>query len=788
MENNTNLEKTIICSIFDSKVRLNVISYLEKYMFKDELYSSLFQYFKSLETEKVDDYNTLKLKISTYFNIENSDNEYRLRTIYEEFNDYITSDLKETLNQIENFIVNKKLYNYINKNLAENKGKLVISDSIKSQIMESVDFKISVEKTTYDFTNEEDLQLMGMNDTEEISVIKSKFPIINECSNNDGYCKGDLVCFAARPGTGKAQPLSAKIKTPTGWTTMGQIKVGDIIDNAVGGVTTVIGVYPQGVKDIYRITFEDGRSTECCKEHLWDVVYRNSTKTRETGDIIKLLESKTYKDRLYINLYKSNLQEKSISLPLSPYLLGSLLGDGGLVNPGIRMSSIDSHILDKLNLLLKEYNCELNKISGDNVDYGISQIKNILKSNLNPVKKILSDLDLTGKYSYEKVIPEIYINSSYSQRVELLQGLFDTDGFVDKNSNVQFCTTSEVLSRQVQYLVRSIGGLCKIKTKIPYFTHNGVKKQGRLAYILNIRHATPSLFFSLPRKLERCNDSHQYSKYLKLRIKSVELVKKEEAQCIMVDSDEHLYVTDDFIVTHNTIILIDEASSFIKQGFKVLYVTLGDMKAKSMLVRFLSNLTGEKSYDVRKNWFSYFIKCKEYLSNLRSIVLEAGEYDVRTVIAKANKIYNSGFEFDVVIFDYDQNFKVSDGFSTDMYNAFGAIYQKLKAFASTKYLVMTASQIKIGEYEEEIVGMNALADSSKKANQLDYMIGIGRNNKNPSVGSLHLGKVRDGRSNVTVPIKFNNEYSSIDQISKEEYDYAKKEVLSDEMNELFGGK
>lgn len=440
MENIGNLEKTIICSLFDSKVRLNSISYLEKYMFKDELYSSLFLYFKGLESEKVDDYNTLKLKISTHYNIENEDNEYRLKSIYNEFNDYITSDLKETLNQIENFIVNKKLYNSINKNLSENKGKLVISDSIKSQIMESVDFKISVEKTTYDFTNEEDLHLIGMNDSEEVSVIKSKFPIINECSNNDGYCKGDLVCFAARSGIGK------------------------------------------------------------------------------------------------------------------------------------------------------------------------------------------------------------------------------------------------------------------------------------------------------------------------------------------------------------TTILVDEASNFIKQGFKVLYVNLGDMKAKSMMIRFLSNLTGEKSYEVKKNWFSYYMKCKDQLANLRSIVLEAGEYDIRTVIAKANKVYNSGFEFDVVIFDYDQNFKVSDGFSMDMYNAFGSIYQKLKAFAGTKYLVMTASQIKIGEYEEEIVGMNALADSSKKANQLDYLIGIGRNNKNPTIGSLHLGKVRDGRSSVTAPIKFNNEYSSIDQISKEQYEYAKKEVLSDEINTLFGEK
>ena len=375
------------------------------------------------------------------------------------------------------------------------------------------------------------------------------------------------AALAGLKGSGKAQPLDAKVLTPNGFVTMGSLKVGDTITDHLGRDSKILGVFPQGIKDIYKITFQDGRSTECCEDHLWNITKaqwrvkkvngkqvkqtsKNVFRTVDTKEIIRSLDLTTSgknKAGIHIPVFTPNVNTQNIEVPVRPYLLGALIGDGGLTNTTISFTTADVFIANKMSTLVKEYDCVLNKLSNK---YAYSIVSNTQKNNL---KKLLSDLNIDGKYSHEKEIPVEYLNLSYNQTIELLQGLFDTDGTIDSQSSVSFCTTSEVLAKQVQYLVRSIGGICKIGTKIPTFTHKDEKCVGRLAYILSVRHATPSIFFSLPRHLERCNDNHQYSANFKLRIKSVEYVGTKEAQCISIDSPEKLYVTDDYIVTHNTL-------------------------------------------------------------------------------------------------------------------------------------------------------------------------------------------------------------------------------------------
>lgn len=376
---------------------------------------------------------------------------------------------------------------------------------------------------------------------------------------------------------GQAQPLYSKIKTPDGWTTMGEIKIGDKVNDAMGGVTTVTDIFPQGVKDIYRVTFEDGRYTDCCKDHLWKVFYYRWMYTTvkgknvkftdnpiykviKTEEVLRLLDSKHYKNNLYVPLTAGELTDVDIDLPLDPYLIGALIGDGGLTGDGVKFTSADSFIVEKMKSLAKNYKCDLFS-ENDSFGYRLSVIKEFrnydsTKGLTNPIKIGLVELDLMGKYSYEKHIPEKYLNASYNQRVALLNGLMDTDGTVDNKSTISYFTTSEQLAKDVQYLVRSLGGLCKIKiknrTEKKYFTKGKEVIPRRPIFRLNIRHKTPSIFFSLPRKLERCNDNGQFCETLKLKIKSIELIGQESAQCIMVNSPEHLYVTDDFVVTHNS--------------------------------------------------------------------------------------------------------------------------------------------------------------------------------------------------------------------------------------------
>lgn len=368
--------------------------------------------------------------------------------------------------------------------------------------------------------------------------------------------------------TGKAQPLSSKIKTPDGWTYMRDIRVGDMVTAPDGTATKVTGVFPQGKKVIYRVTFEDGRSAECCDEHLWKVYNRYWSPEDTRWRIVPLSEiRKRLKERpnteagLFIPLVKEN-DKADIELPLDPYLVGALLGDGGLMNGTVNFTSADQFIIDEITHLLPE-NVEI--VYASKYDYRICD-RSTIPGQRSKFLSTLRDMGMLGKYSYEKRIPTKYLEASATQRLALLQGLMDTDGTVDKSGSSSFCTTSQELANEVQYLVRSLGGICKMRTKVPTYTHNGEKRTGRLAYILRIRIDNPKSLFRLPRKKARISDNYKSAGKLFLGIKSVTRVRETNAQCIQVSHPDHLYITDDFTVTHNTVSAISISSHVVYFG------------------------------------------------------------------------------------------------------------------------------------------------------------------------------------------------------------------------------
>ena len=357
--------------------------------------------------------------------------------------------------------------------------------------------------------------------------------------------QGMLMDVAA--GGGKAQPLDAKIKVPGGWATMGDIHVGSQIVAPDGSVVSVVGVFPQGVKDIYEVEFWDGRKTRACGEHLWesfDGTVRDPHRwaTRDTLEMKRLLEKN--RQRLYIPLIEAE-DGPDIDLPADPYLIGALIGDGGL-RYNVRFSCADEDVLDEVRKVLPEFT-SMKHVS--EYDYIITDERH----KKNALTDIIRGLGLFGKYSFEKFVPEIYKNGSRKQRLSVLQGLLDTDGTINDHAVVSFSTTSEQLALDVQYLVRSLGGIARIAEKRTRYTYNGEVREGKVAYNVNIRYKKQSELFRMGRKKARCKDDGQYAEGLKLRVKSIKLVGQEEAQCIMVDHPKHLYVTDDFIVTHNTI-------------------------------------------------------------------------------------------------------------------------------------------------------------------------------------------------------------------------------------------
>lgn len=385
-------------------------------------------------------------------------------------------------------------------------------------------------------------------------------------------------------GSGKAQPLTSFIKTPNGWDTMGNMKIGTDIIAKDGTITKVNGIFPQGKKEIFKLTFKDGRSTRTTADHLWKVYlsdkYPIESKVVTTLDLINILNINKTKDInktfIWVDLPTSE-QIKDINLPIDPYILGVILGDGCLQGT-IIITHPDKFIMDKVNKRLTNgLTTNARKYTNENSCLTYS-ITHSIKSKLNHLSKQLEKYGLMYKKSYERFIPEEYLYGSINQRLELLQGLMDTDGIIDTQGTSSYCTTSYILATQIQYLIRSLGGIASLSIRNPYYSHNGKKLQGRKAYQINIRYKKPSELFTLPKKKERTNDKNQYSSTLKLSLSSIEPDGFEEAQCISIDHPDKLYITDNFIVTHNSSLVSEltplpaDKNNFNKNGYKEIHI------------------------------------------------------------------------------------------------------------------------------------------------------------------------------------------------------------------------
>jgi hypothetical protein len=378
-------------------------------------------------------------------------------------------------------------------------------------------------------------------------------------------------CLAYDVGVGKAQPLDAKILTPTGWKTMGEMKVGSLVIGSNGMPTRVTGVFPQGKKDIFRVTFSDGSQTECCKEHLWQVQTINHRAKYPESFVVKTLEEiiatlHNYRgDRQYSIPLVKPVEFKESALPLDPYLMGVLLGDGMFGKRSVYLSTKDPETTHRITPMLPE-GVRLRQVSGSEIDYQLTT-GNTGQKVKNQVLSTIRELGLENVKSYDKFIPDVYKFSSATSRLKLLQGLLDTDGTVGKRKtgcHVSFSSTSKKLIDDVTLLVQSFGGTVSVTSRIPRYSHNGETRQGRLAYNLTITLPPEIIPFTLERKLAYFVPK---SKYKPVRfITQIEPIGQKVAQCIAVDAPDHLYVTDDFIVTHNTMTAIIILAMKIQSG------------------------------------------------------------------------------------------------------------------------------------------------------------------------------------------------------------------------------
>lgn len=352
-------------------------------------------------------------------------------------------------------------------------------------------------------------------------------------------------------GLGKAQPLYSKILTPGGWKTMGEMKIGDDIINVDGGISQVTGVFPQGKQDVYEVTFSDGSVTHCGFDHLWEVHtttqrFRNATHRYQVAPLNcfkNTLHFANKNRKFYVPVTRPITGFKKRDLYIPAYILGVLLGDGSLSGGGsVVFNTDDIEIFQAVQDLLPSGHCIHTHY--DPSRYSIVSTATRQKKRKNFILNTLRKLGLMGKTSFTKHIPHDYLFSSIQDRIALLRGLLDTDGYVDKRgTTVQYSTVSPDLRDGVAFLVQSLGGIARISEKIP-------KGGNGPAYTLTLNLPPGICPFKLPRKRERFKENH---KYLPTRgFEKTVLLEKRPCQCISTNAPRGLYLTDECIVTHNT--------------------------------------------------------------------------------------------------------------------------------------------------------------------------------------------------------------------------------------------
>lgn len=366
------------------------------------------------------------------------------------------------------------------------------------------------------------------------------------------------------PGTGKLLVKDTPVLTPKGYVPIKDIQVGDTVCG-YDQTSKVTQKFHEMNAEIYRITFSDHTTIDACKDHLWYVKDNRNTRKRR----LNIWEVKSTQQILNEGLYKKNGASSSLrwdipvcqpvefeqqALPVEPYTLGALIGDGSLTGKQVVITTVDNEILANI----QDEGYDIKRIS-DTINYHVSI----------PLSQIPDSVRTTSYYKY---IPDVYLFNSIENRIKLLQGLIDTDGYVDLihqrngglNAQLRYCTTSEQLYKDITFLVQSLGGIVT-SVDIRKGQWGGEEKALRWTFTIVLPRDIEIQSCTLPRKRDRLLSKEPKQK-LHRKIVSIEYIGQREGYCLTVDNPDATYLIDHCIVTHNTRTSLLIAAAKYEQG------------------------------------------------------------------------------------------------------------------------------------------------------------------------------------------------------------------------------
>lgn len=338
---------------------------------------------------------------------------------------------------------------------------------------------------------------------------------------------------------GKAFAYSQEVETPEGRKKWADINVGDTLFAPDGTTTKVVNIPFDEEHDVYKMTLIDGRVIFTTLEHLWEI-NKNGENWNKLYSTKEILDSK-HVNRFAIEVSK-DVDYEYKEIPIQPYLLGLMLGDGSFTISKYNQAQFTSREEDVLvysNLL----HIPFKRVGNTKMQWLIDYPE---------FGKKAKELNLHDKVSDTKFIPDCYKYNSKEVRKQVLLGLFDTDGTVHDSGKPELCTTSKQLAEDVCWIARSLGYNTSYWVKSPKYTYKGQQKVVKTCYIVYVY--TNDCLFNLPRKIELCDkrSSRLDSRVYKTSIRSIEYSHRERCKCVTVDREDGLFLIGDFLTTHNS--------------------------------------------------------------------------------------------------------------------------------------------------------------------------------------------------------------------------------------------
>ena len=581
------------------------------------------------------------------------------------------------------------------------------------EFAELKDFFDSYQEDTDELVQEASTTTEAISDLKNLYMrgeYKTHFQNLDKCIG--GMVKSQVMIVGAYSSSGKALTLDTDIITPNGKVKMGDIKVGDTVIGEDGLPTNVVAVFPQGEKDVYRVTFKDNTYVDCCEDHLWkfktiDDLHRGyDWKVKSLKEIManyKIRKGSTGEQgyNLYIPVAKP-VQYKEKEHVITPYVMGLLLGDG-------------------------------------------------------------------------KFIPVDYMVDSEENRLELIRGLVNADGSIDKSGFVRFTSYNKQLALDFADVVRSLGARCTFSVN----RHNGKVDE----YTVRILERSTKWFSSKKHK-ETYNNrrslTREPNRKDELAIISMEkLGYKKAMQCITVDNSDHMYLCGDYIPTHNTDWLIEYLlRQVIKNKARTVFFSLEMSKGKVM-ERIIAKILRIRLADVRElvmNGDERIAQVEAKLSE-RLVIYDNNNLNIDEIeqrIIALNRKNTLGGPVDIVAVDY---FTYLKGAST--YEGASEQALKMKGLAK-KYnvILVMLSQLNRGANTYNEPTMDLLRMTGDIEASGDVIIMLWRPEKEPGLSlqkqeelkNITRMKVEKARDGIYGPIRMELKYNNNTSLLEEQFD------------------